>query len=318
MNLNQIKSFIAITKTLNFTAAARQLGIPQSTISRQINDLEAQLNVRLFYRTKRDVHLTDEGRTFLPFAREMAEAADKGTQAVQKLHDGGTGHLSIAVVPASEGFLCRILDLFHQKYPDIVVDLDRIPAGYTLMEDVNTTHDFWFLYSDMISDGDEYESMTTHNEPIGIGLGSSLLESFTGSSVAAVSDGKLPKEASSALMDKLPDSDIIMLTEESDPILYMQAMNYCRTRRFKPRIVNNFSDPASLILALASGIGVSFLPGSMIKGNETGSVAFGQKSSVAFVPLEDDSYSIPCVAAWKKSLLNPAASLFLETMKGAL
>ena len=83
MHLNQIASFLAVSKTLNFTGAARQLGVPQSTISRQINDLESQLGVRLFYRTKRDVQLTDEGRIFLPYAQEMADAARKGTYAVK-------------------------------------------------------------------------------------------------------------------------------------------------------------------------------------------------------------------------------------------
>ena len=61
MHLNQIKSFITVSQVLNFTNAARQNGVPQSTISRQINDLEQQLGVKLFYRTKRDVRLTQEG-----------------------------------------------------------------------------------------------------------------------------------------------------------------------------------------------------------------------------------------------------------------
>ena len=60
MHLNQIKSFITVSQVLNFTNAARQNGVPQSTISRQINDLEQQLGVKLFYRTKRDVRLTQE------------------------------------------------------------------------------------------------------------------------------------------------------------------------------------------------------------------------------------------------------------------
>ena len=70
MHLNQIKSFITVSQVLNFTNAARQNGVPQSTISRQINDLEQQLGVKLFYRTRRDVRLTQEGRAFLPRPRK--------------------------------------------------------------------------------------------------------------------------------------------------------------------------------------------------------------------------------------------------------
>ena len=64
MHLNQTKSFITVSQVLNFTNAARQNGVPQSTISRQINDLEQQLGVKLFYRTKRDVRLTRPGRFY--------------------------------------------------------------------------------------------------------------------------------------------------------------------------------------------------------------------------------------------------------------
>lgn len=98
MHLNQIKSFLTVSKMLNFTNAAKQNGVPQSTISRHINDLEQQLGVRLFYRTKRDVRLTEEGRTFIPYAQEILDAAKKGTYAVQQLHDGAKGRLSIATV----------------------------------------------------------------------------------------------------------------------------------------------------------------------------------------------------------------------------
>lgn len=297
MNLNQINSFLAITKTLNFTAAARQLGIPQSTISRQINDLEDQLDVRLFYRTKRDVHLTDEGRAFLPFAREMADAAEKGTRSVRDLHDGSTGHLSVATVPAAEGFLCKCLTGFHRNYPDIIVDIERISAGYTLMDDMDSTSDFYFMYGDMFAAGDEYESKITHKESIGLVATPSLLEELTGGEVS-----KLPDAISSA--------GIILLSEETDPIVYMQAMNYCRTHRFMPKVINTFSDPSSIMIALRSGMGAAFLPSSMVEKEQTG--------NLAFMPLEDESYDISCVAVWKKSLLNPAAGIFLDSVNDEL
>ena len=51
MDLNQLQSFQAVAKTLSFTGAARRLGVPQSTVSRHISDLEQQLGAKLFYRT---------------------------------------------------------------------------------------------------------------------------------------------------------------------------------------------------------------------------------------------------------------------------
>lgn len=149
MNLNQIKSFLSVSQTLNFTNAAKQNDVPQSTISRQIHDLEQQLGVKLFYRTKRDVRLTEEGRTFLPYAREILDAARKGAYAVKQLHDGARGRLNIATVPSSSAFLAKCLRLFGQMYPDIVVDVTYVSSGDPLLGEGEDHYDFHFLYMDM-------------------------------------------------------------------------------------------------------------------------------------------------------------------------
>lgn len=293
MHLNQIASFLAVSKTLNFTGAARQLGVPQSTISRQINDLESQLGVRLFYRTKRDVQLTDEGRIFLPYAQEMADAARKGTYAVKQLHEGMAGRLSIAVVSASQQYLAGVLAKFHKKYPDISVDLTNISSGESLMDDTNAPYDFWFLYRDMLVDAESFEYMHTHKEPLAL---------------IRPAGAKAKKSKSSAGSEaSLSSQRFILLSEEADPILYMQAVNYCRTRRFTPQIANTFEDVSSVLLSVRAGLGATFLPASLIGDADP--------AKLDVKALDSESYTIDCIAAWKPSLLNPAAELLLQILK---
>lgn len=280
MHLNQIASFLAVSKILNFTGAARQLGVPQSTISRQIGDLESQLGVRLFYRTKRDVRLTDEGRIFLPYAQEIADAARKGTYAVKQIHEGMAGRLSIAVVSASQKYLSEVLASFHDKYPDIMVDLTHISSGASLMDDTDVPFDFWFIYRDMLLDTENFDYMNTHSESLSV-----------------------VKHAGRALASE----KFVLLSEETDPILYMQAINYCRTHRFTPQIANTFKDVSSVMLSVNAGLGASFLPSSLISDADT--------SKLEIDRLDRESYAIDCIAVWKPSLLNPAASLFLEILK---
>ena len=306
MHLNQIQSFLAITRTLNFTGAARQLGIPQSTISRQINDLERRLGVRLFYRTRRDVQLTDEGRAFLPYAKEIAEAADKGTRAVRQLHEGMTGRLSIASAPASSAFVAACLREFHLAHPDIAVDLAELSGGFTLMDDADDTHDIYFLYRDMLEDDTEYEWITTHRESIGIACPLSM-QKQPPASAGKPSRNRSPVPVRPIPPEELSSMDFVLLSEEADPILYMQGMNYCRTHRFTPHVTNTFSDTSSVLLSLRSGMGASFLPASLARD-------LGPEG-IAFAPLDDDSYAIPCAAAWRRSLLNPAAALFIDILK---
>ena len=303
MHLNQIKSFITVSQVLNFTNAARQNGVPQSTISRQINDLEQQLGVKLFYRTKRDVRLTQEGWAFLPYAQEILDAAKKGAFAVRQLHEGAEGRLSIATIDDSDQFLAMCLQEFSRKYPGIIVDLTYVSHGEPLQSEVDDPYDFHFHYLDMIPDSEEYEIRETHTTQL----------CFV-SSKTAHTDMAKPDDSTDFVdgfdFSSLPHQKFILISEEENPILYMQIMNYCQTHRFTPQIANRFSDIKSVLLSVGSGLGISILP---LKTTEILSAL--PQTGIQVTPIDDESYAITCAVAWKKSLLNPAAELFLQIME---
>lgn len=303
MHLNQIKSFITVSQVLNFTNAARQNGVPQSTISRQINDLEQQLGVKLFYRTKRDVRLTQEGWAFLPYAQEILDAAKKGAFAVRQLHEGAEGRLSIATIDDSDQFLAMCLQEFSRKYPGIIVDLTYVSHGEPLQSEVDDPYDFHFHYLDMIPDSEEYEIRETHTTQL----------CFV-SSKTAHTDMAKPDDDTDVVdgldLSSLPHQKFILISEEENPILYMQIMNYCQTHRFTPQIANRFSDIKSVLLSVGSGLGISILP------LKTAAILSAlPQTGIQVTPIDDESYAITCAVAWKKSLLNPAAELFLQIME---
>ena len=303
MHLNQIKSFITVSQVLNFTNAARQNGVPQSTISRQINDLEQQLGVKLFYRTKRDVRLTQEGWAFLPYAQEILDAAKKGAFAVRQLHEGAEGRLSIATIDDSDQFLAMCLQEFSRKYPGIIVDLTYVSHGEPLQSEVDDPYDFHFHYLDMIPDSEEYEIRETHTTQL------CFVSSKTGHT-----DMPEPDDDTDFVdgfdFSSLPHQKFILISEEENPILYMQIMNYCQTHRFTPQIANRFSDIKSVLLSVGSGLGISILP---LKTADILSAL--PQTGIQVTPIDDESYAITCAVAWKKSLLNPAAELFLQIIE---
>ena len=303
MHLNQIKSFITVSQVLNFTNAARQNGVPQSTISRQINDLEQQLGVKLFYRTKRDVRLTQEGWAFLPYAQEILDAAKKGAFAVRQLHEGAEGRLSIATIDDSDQFLAMCLQEFSRKYPGIIVDLTYVSHGEPLQSEVDDPYDFHFHYLDMIPDSEEYEIRETHTTQLCFVL------SKTGHTDMPEADDDTDF-VDGFDFSSLPHQKFILISEEENPILYMQIMNYCQTHRFTPQIANRFSDIKSVLLSVGSGLGISILP---LKTTEILSAL--PQTGIQVTHIGDESYAITCAVAWKKSLLNPAAELFLQIME---
>ena len=76
MELRQLKYFLRVADTLNFSTAAKELFITQSTLSQQILQLERDLDQPLFMRNSHEVTLTEAGQTLVPLARETLQAAE--------------------------------------------------------------------------------------------------------------------------------------------------------------------------------------------------------------------------------------------------
>ena len=76
MEIKQLKYFIEVAKREHLSEAALELDIAQSAISRQISHLERELNVTLFKREGRNIHLTDDGHKLLAEANKIVEQAE--------------------------------------------------------------------------------------------------------------------------------------------------------------------------------------------------------------------------------------------------
>lgn len=119
MELRQLKYFVHAAEKGNFTAAAEELYITQSTLSQQIMQLESELNTHLFDRIGRKVRLTESGQVMLEHARFVLAEVDKTRQAIEDLQGLLTGELRIGVTYAFTALLLPLLTSFPKKYPGI-------------------------------------------------------------------------------------------------------------------------------------------------------------------------------------------------------
>lgn len=76
--IDQLRVFVALTKTLNYTDAAESLGLSKSIVSKWIKQLEGDFGFALFERNNRNVMLTEQGKEVLPYVKTSLRLLDMG------------------------------------------------------------------------------------------------------------------------------------------------------------------------------------------------------------------------------------------------
>ena len=85
MTLQQLQYFMTLSRVLHYTHAAEELHISQPTLSYSINELEKELEVKLFEKQNRKIMLTESGERFLPYAEKALSLLDEGTAVLKQL-----------------------------------------------------------------------------------------------------------------------------------------------------------------------------------------------------------------------------------------
>lgn len=134
MNLEQINYVMEIVKYQSFTAAAKYLHVNQSTVSRQIADLEEELGAELFVRTGRSIELTEAGRIFVHDGKDILKRVGILKDKISRMGKGKGGKLTVGVPVNLFGWNQEVLGVDALKeYPDARIRFLMMP-----MEEINT------------------------------------------------------------------------------------------------------------------------------------------------------------------------------------
>src|SRR3954468_5130617 len=122
MDLRLLRDFITVADELHFGRAAKVQGIAQPVLSRHIQQIETDLGVELFQRTRRSVRLTHAGSIFLSSARQILLQSELALQAARHAAEGSLGSLRISCGPVTTyAILPTVLRLLKQRMPAIDV-----------------------------------------------------------------------------------------------------------------------------------------------------------------------------------------------------
>ena len=128
MDLNEMLVFTRVVQAGSFVGAARQLGMPKTTVSRRVSELEERLGARLLHRSTRKLRLTDVGETFYRRASRVVVDAEEAELAVLRMQEVPRGRLRVTA-PLNFGFLGPMVTSFLAAFPEVDVDLlcaDRV------------------------------------------------------------------------------------------------------------------------------------------------------------------------------------------------
>lgn len=128
--------FVEVAKASSFRRAAEVLGLPNSTVSRRIVELERDVGLRLFHRSTRRVELTEGGRLYFDNCKRILQEAELARQELIDLQAQPSGLIRVSMpVDFSVIYLSPLLADFSQRYPGIRFNLDLTPNRADLVGD---------------------------------------------------------------------------------------------------------------------------------------------------------------------------------------
>ncbi len=136
MDFNAIYLFVQVVDCKSFTAASVKTGVPTSSISRKISELEASLNSQLIERTTRQLRLTEKGRKFYDTILPAVNTLNAARQNLVDTETTDSGTLRLTAPPGIErSVIIPLFNKFKQRYPNIRLKVQFTGAQLKFIED---------------------------------------------------------------------------------------------------------------------------------------------------------------------------------------
>lgn len=243
MDLRQLNYFIAVAETRHLGRAAERLHLSQPPLTRQIQQLEAELGVQLFRRTPRGMELTQAGEELLRDAQNIRTLVSQAAERAQRAGLGQAGRLDVGVYgSAMFGLVPEVLSAFRARHPDVelVLHYAQTPAQLPALRQ-GRVH---LVFERMLPEESDIEVELVAREPLLLGM----------------AEGHALAAQETVDVSALRDETMLIGTS---PSIAAMSLQLCRAHGFEPRLAPPASDVVTATLLAAAGLGVTFVPDSM-------------------------------------------------------
>ncbi|HBE76421.1 MAG TPA: LysR family transcriptional regulator [Firmicutes bacterium] len=294
MELQQLKTFMAVAEVNSFTKAAQLLDYAQSSISAQVRSLEDELGIKLFERIGRGICPTQEGKRLLIYAKQLIDLAAEAKESLMgdnlpqgTLTIGAPESLSIFKLPA-------LLQAYKESYPKVklILKLGKCCDIYGWIRD--NTVDIGFMLSPPISAGDINMEKLSHE----------VMTLVASRSHPLANKGTCAPE-------NLMGEDLIQI-EEPDCCYRLIFEAQLREAGIQPGSVFEFGSVETTKKCVMSGLGISMLPQMTVEQE----IAAGQLEDLGWTGSDFNIYTQ--MIYHKGKWLSPALTALIQLSREIL
>lgn len=282
MELRRIRYFLTLAEELNFSRAADKLHIAQPHLSRQIQELEKEIGAQLFYRTKRQVELTDAGKTFLKKAYEIFELIEEASISARLSSTGTEGEFKIGFTGTVQDVIPTIQH-YRQLFPNIRIILKLMSSNKQIVALNEKKIDIALI------------SIPIYNKNVHV----KPLKNMP--FVVALPENHHLANKPSVSIQELANEPFIMTPKIAGTMYYDIVMQAFQKYDLSPNLSIQAYDLQTVLLLVAAGLGVTVTPSPINAFN-----------GIVYRKLEDIDLKVVGSIAWRKDNKSEILNNFLS------
>lgn len=256
MELRHLRYFLAVAEELNFTKAAEKLFISQPPLSRQIIELEEEIQARLFIRNNKKVELTEAGKYFKEEVTALFQHLERITIKTQKIAQNVSGEFRIAYISSIySAVISELIQHLKVQFPYV---------NFKLFE-ISTTKQIDALEQGKIDLG-------IIRSPIKSTQIKAQLWFQDGFSV--VYNKRLIQINSEKEIPNLKEETFVFFNKNYAPHYHEVLLELCAFYGFAPKVVHESNNINSIVQLVKNGLGISIVPSNIAKNNQDPEIGF--------------------------------------------
>jgi len=256
MELRHLKYFLAVAEELSFTKASEKLFISQPPLSRQIMELEEELQARLFNRNNKRVELTEAGKYFEKEVRELFQNLERITIKTKKIAENVSGEFRIAYISS----------IYSSVISDLIKHLkEQFPYVNFKLFEISTTKQISALEQGKIELGIIRSPIKSPKIKAQLWFKDGFSVVYNKNLIQIKSEEEIPK---------LKDETFVFFNKDYAPHYHDVLLELCAFYGFEPQVVHESNNINSIVQLVKNGLGISIVPSNIAKNNQDAEIGF--------------------------------------------